>query len=127
MLKRLGRRATAVVHGRLRSRSGLLLTGDHYIEEDQEWRLGQSYLGLVGFPFLIASWLYVRIAYWGLPRSPGHRHSVAIRWDQMGWDVKLLLPIMVAWHLIAMASALRALNVWGEIRQQPREELEPES
>jgi len=66
VLKRLGRRATAAVHGRSRSRSGLLLARDFHIEEDQEWRLGQSYLGLLGVPFFFAACLYARIAHAGI-------------------------------------------------------------
>jgi hypothetical protein len=49
-LAALGRWAARKVHGNRRSSEGYLLTRARYVDEDQEWRLGQCYLGLLGLP-----------------------------------------------------------------------------
>jgi len=121
VLKALGRWATRRVHGNRRSAGGLLLTRLYYLEDDQEWRLGQSYLGLLGFPLFVIGYLYIRIAYADAPRH-GNRYVLGF-WSQLGPDLKILLPIMVAGHLLAMASFIRAILVWSEIRQQPRPDI----
>ena len=123
MLKALGRRVTRLVHGDRRSASGLLLTRRYYLEDDQEWRLGQCYLGLLGLPFFVIAWVYVRIAYADAPRY-GNKLILG-HWSQLGLDVKILLPLMIIGHLAAMASFIRIFLVWGEIAQQPRFEVEP--
>jgi hypothetical protein len=123
VLKALGRRATRIVHGDRRSSGGLLLTGSYYLEDDQEWRLGQSYVGLLGFPFFALAWTYVYFAYADAPRH-GHRLDLG-HWSQLGPDVKILLPLMIIGHLGAMASAIRLFLVRAEIAQQPRSEIEP--
>ena len=121
MLKSLGRWATRLVHGNRRGMTGLLLTRHHYLEDEQEWRLGQSYLGLLGFAVFLAIWLYVWIAYADAPRV-GKRIHLG-HWDQLGLDLKILLPLAVAGHLFGMVSAVRAWLVWQEIAMQSRAEL----
>jgi hypothetical protein len=121
MLKRLGLRVTALVHGRRRSRAGLLLTGRSYIEPDQEWRLGQSYLGMSGFAVFVLGLAYLGIAHADTPMR-GHRHVLG-PWSQLGLDLKILLPIMVVCHLAAMASCVRAVLVWQEINAQDRDDI----
>lgn len=121
MLKWLGRRMTRLVHGNRRSAGGLLLTRDHYLEDDQEWRLGQCYAGLLGIPAFVCIWFYIRIAYADAPRL-GNK-LVLGHYSELGLDAKILIPIMLLWHLAAMASFVRVCFVWGEISDQPRSEL----
>lgn len=121
MLKALGRRATRLVHGNLRSASGLLLTRYNYLEDDQEWRLGQSYLGLLGFALFVLGLVYLRIFYAHVP-GQGHKYILG-HWSQLGPDLKILLPLMVVSHLTAMASFVRLMLVRAEIAQQPRSEV----
>jgi hypothetical protein len=121
VLKALGRRATRFVHGNRRSAGGLLLTRDYYLEEDQEWRLGQCYVGLLGLPFFALAWTYVYFAYSDAPRQ-GHKLILG-HWSQLGLDVKILLPLMIIGHLTAMASFIRLFLVRAEIAQQPRSEI----
>jgi hypothetical protein len=121
VLKALGRRATRIVHGGRRSAGGLLLTGRYYLEDDQEWRLGQCYLGLLGFPFFVVAWIYIRIAYADAPRYGNH--LILGSWSQLGLDAKIIIPVMFVWHPLAMFSFVRIFSVWGEISAQPRAEI----
>lgn len=62
MRKALGRRVTRGILGAERSADGLLLTKRHYLEPDQEWRLGLALLGLSGLPIAAAIMVYLQTA-----------------------------------------------------------------
>ena len=121
MLKALGRWAAQRVHGNRRSAGGLLLTRRYYLEDDQEWRLGQCYLGLLGIPYFVLAWIYIGIAYAHRPRVGNH--LILGSWSQLGLDAKIIIPIMFVWHPLAILSFVRIFWVWGEISAQPRAEI----
>ncbi|HEX8643777.1 MAG TPA: hypothetical protein VF702_07665 [Allosphingosinicella sp.] len=53
---------TRGILGAERSADGLLLTKRHYLEPDQEWRLGLALLGLSGLPIAAAIMVYLQTA-----------------------------------------------------------------
>jgi hypothetical protein len=114
----LGRWATRMVHGNKRSSQGYLLTKKRYLDEDQEWRLGQAYLGLLGIPLFLFMFPYVAIVhrntgYYGPSRHGAMAHHLGF-WSDMPLDLKILLPLTVVWHFTAIASIFRVALVWGE-------------
>lgn len=122
MLKALGRRVTRKLLGNLRSPDGLLLTRRYFVEADQEWRLGHAILGLGGFPVVIAIFIYVQIAY-GHLRVPHHGIRLG-HWSDLSLDMKILTPLTFLCFVLAMASCLRCMLIWGEISHQPRSDVD---
>jgi hypothetical protein len=102
-LPALGFWAARKVHGDLRSSEGYLLTSRHFIERDQEWRLGQAYLGLLGLP------LFVLIAaYLGIRGEEGH-------WSDLSLDARILYPLAFLSHITGFASVIRLHLLRGQL------------
>ncbi|QAY77792.1 hypothetical protein [Sphingosinicella sp. BN140058] len=114
-LPAIGRWAARKVHGNRRSTDGYLLTERHFIDEDTEWRLGQAYLGVLGFPLFFIDLLIVRIFFGHL----AERHSDGALhfgfWSDLVWQLKLLFPLAVIFHIGGMASIVRLFVVWGQL------------
>lgn len=126
-MKALGRWATRKVHGNSRSRDGYLLTKRHYLDDDQEWRLGLCYVGLV-FSFLgiAAISLYVNIAFAHLRTVVSGRSTIRLgHWSDLSADMKLLIPLLLLLILSAVFWVMRYIAVVRpEIEAQPRSEIE---
>jgi hypothetical protein len=110
-LKRIGRWTARKVHGDRRSAQGYLLTRSHYLDEAQEWRVGQGYLGMLALPvfplvFLYVQTVHVRTGYW-----VGRRHVLG-HWSDLPADLKILIPLLFAAQLIGLLSAARTLLIW---------------
>lgn len=110
-LKRVGLWMARKVHGNRRSSQGYLLTERHYFDEDQEWRLGQGYLGMAGLPALPIVFLYVqtihaRTGYWS-----GRRHFLGA-YSDLPTDLRILIPLLFVAHLTGMVSAARTILLW---------------
>jgi hypothetical protein len=120
-LPQLGRWAAQLIHGKERSPQGHLLTKKHVIEEDQEWRLGQAYIGMLGILYLIFLFLYVGLFHHDLGYWVGRKHHLG-RWSDLPLDLKILIPPLFPIHLIAILSFGRAIVVWNGIGS--RTELE---
>jgi len=107
----LGLWVTQRVHGRRRSSQGYLLTAKHYLTSDDEWRLGQSYLGALGLP------LYGLIMFYVAAVHPDVGYE-----DEGGWnlgpvddwpvDMKVLVPIAVVALIVSLLSLTRLFMVW---------------
>jgi hypothetical protein len=108
----LGRWAARKVHGNARSTEGHLLTRTAYIDEDQEWRLGQAYLGLLGLPVFLPCFLYVQSAHrdLGYYRRSRHVHVLG-PWADLPLDLKIIIPLMAIAHLVFLASFARLILV----------------
>jgi hypothetical protein len=112
-LAALGRWAARKVHGNCRSAEGHLLTRTFYVDEDQEWRLGQSYLGLLGLPFFLLAFAYVQSAHRDLGYyTRGGRRHVLGHWANLPLDLKIIIPLTVIAHLVFLASCIRLVVLW---------------
>ena len=63
MLNRIAKYVVRKIHGHQRSPDDYLLTRRFYMDAEQELALGQSYLGLAGFPIFIVVLAYILVAY----------------------------------------------------------------
>jgi hypothetical protein len=110
----IGKSITQKVHGNLRSKEGYLLTKTHFIEEEEEWRLGQAYLGLLGLPLYVAIWFCVQHLYEDVGYWEGNRHVLG-HWSNMPSNLRILIAIDIASFLIGFVSIFRTLLVWTQI------------
>lgn len=110
-LKRIGRWTARKVHGNARSAQGYLLTKSHWIDEDQEWQLGQSYLGMLGLPVFPIVSVYLQTVHLHTGYWRGNRHVLG-HWSDLPLDLKILLPLTFICHFAGLVSAVRAILVW---------------
>ena len=110
-LRRLGRWTARKVHGGERSRDGHLLTRRHYLDEAQEWRVGQGYLGMLALPVFPLILVYLQTAHFDTGYWRGKRRILG-HWSDLPTDLKILIPLAVACHLVGLASAIRTILIW---------------
>lgn len=122
MLKRLGRWAAGKVHGSERSSEGYLIAGEHYLLEEQEWRVGLCYLGLFGILIFAVIITYMIMAYDHYPRGRGNRIILG-EWSELPLELKILMPLAIGSHLTGMGSAMAAWVMWLGVRAQLRSDL----
>lgn len=122
MFENQAKKLVRLIHGSRRNADGFLLTSRHYIDEDQEVALGQSYLGLAGLPVFLLIVFYTVVVY-GEPTGRGYRARFA-NFADMPTEIQLLLPIAVVAHLTAMASMFRLVFHWSAISSQHQSNLE---
>ena len=121
MLQALGCWVTRKVHGDVRSPEGYLLTRRHFLVEDQESRLGQTYLGMLGMPLFVAIGCYILIRYGGNMGVPGVARFPNL--TDMPLDVKILTALAAIGHPLGLFSIVRWTIVAGEIGDQRRADL----
>lgn len=110
-LEGLGRWAARKVHGNRRSSQGYLLTASAYIDEDQEWQLGQAYLGLLALPLDLLCFAWVMWAHPHLGYVRGNRRVIG-HWADLLPDLRIVIPLLVIAHVVFLASAFRAVLIW---------------
>lgn len=120
-LPQLGRWMTQKVHGNVRSAEGFLLTKNSYIDPDTEWRIGQAYLGVAGFPVYVVIWFYVYFAHHDTGYWVGHRHYIG-HWANWPLDLKILTPIAILGFFVGMGSIVRLFILWSQFGS--RDELD---
>jgi hypothetical protein len=108
------------VHGNRRSSHGFLLTHRHYLHEDQEWRIGQGYLGMLALFALPILFAYVQTMHFHTGYWSGSRHHLGY-WSDLPADLKIAIPLVFVAHLTGMLSAARTILLWQGVGT--REEL----
>lgn len=125
MLNRITKYVVRKIHGHQRSPDGYLLTRRFYMDAEQELALGQSYLGLAGFPIFMVVLAYLLSAYGYPGGGKGDAYGVSYAsFSKMPGEVQILLPIAIIAHLIGMASTIRLAINWSAISGQDRTLIE---
>ncbi|MGC1470676.1 MAG: hypothetical protein WA793_14975 [Sphingorhabdus sp.] len=106
----LGRQMTRLVHGTKRSPDGGLLAKRYYLTEEVEWRLGQTYIGLLGFLALPLGGLYIEIFAEHVGYHRGRRHYLG-HWAELPLDLKFVIPAIFIGQIVGLISAVRYFNV----------------
>lgn len=111
----LGHQTTRLVHGNRRSNEGELMTRRHYLTAEVEWRLGQTYLGLLGLLALPLGGLYIETFARDVGRYSHGRHYLG-HWNDLPSDLRIVIPLMFIAHIIGMVSAVRYFVVSNDFR-----------
>jgi hypothetical protein len=109
----VGRKITQLIHGKQRNAEGHLKTRRHLLTEEVEWRLGQTYLGLVGLLAIPLGLAYTEVFRYDVGYHSYGRHYLG-HWSEMPWDLKIVIPLVFLGHIVGMASAVRYMIVAGD-------------
>ncbi len=106
----LGRKIAQLVHGNKRNDQEELLTTRYCLTDEVEWRLGQTYLGLIGLLALPLGGLYIEIFSEDVGYHAQGRHYLG-HWGDLPADLRIILPLMFLDTMVGMASVVRYFDV----------------
>lgn len=105
---------TRKIHGNVRSSQGYLLTKNHYLTRGQEWRLGQSYLGMMGMGLWILMPVYIEIFRPAYGTMYQGEYELGF-WSDWTWDLRIVIPIRILAFVNAIISIFRTVIIWSGI------------
>ncbi len=116
-LRRFGQFIAFKAHGRNLDADGSLLTRKHRIQEDDIWRLGQAYFGILGLLALPLALMYLHYFHQDTGTVTYHYDALNRRvakhrlgfFEDLPLDLKIIMPLTFLLHFGGLLSAVR----WG--------------